>query len=89
MVETHPVIGAAQIVEIRETVREIQIPLHVPGVAAAAPEPKRCPHAPLAFTPHRWRQALLDGLVPLASASAWAASRLARIMAASPEPLGS
>jgi mRNA-degrading endonuclease RelE of RelBE toxin-antitoxin system len=29
-IETHPVTGAAQIVEIRETVREIQIPLHVP-----------------------------------------------------------
>jgi hypothetical protein len=27
-IETHPDTGAAQIVEIRETVREIQIPLH-------------------------------------------------------------
>jgi len=40
-IETHPVIGAAQIVEIRETVREIQIPLHFPGEAAAAPGTKR------------------------------------------------
>ncbi|MFM8277059.1 MAG: 3'-5' exonuclease [Cyanobium sp.] len=39
-IETHPVTGAAQLVEIRETVREIQIPLHVPA-EAAAPEPKR------------------------------------------------
>jgi hypothetical protein len=37
----HPVTGAAQIVEIRETVREIQIPVHVPAERAAAPEPKR------------------------------------------------
>jgi mRNA-degrading endonuclease RelE of RelBE toxin-antitoxin system len=55
-IETHPVTGAAQIVEIRETVREIQIPLHIPAAAAtaaatatsaatttttAAPEPRR------------------------------------------------
>jgi mRNA-degrading endonuclease RelE of RelBE toxin-antitoxin system len=49
-IETHPVNGAAQIVEIRETVREIQIPLHIPAAAAtvtsaatttAAPEPRR------------------------------------------------
>jgi len=33
-IETHPVTGAAQIVEIRETVCEIQIPLHIPAVAA-------------------------------------------------------
>ena len=38
---THPVTGAAQIVEIRETVREIQIPLHVPSESPATPEPKR------------------------------------------------
>jgi len=30
-IETHPVTGAAQIVEIRETVREIQIPVHIPA----------------------------------------------------------
>ena len=35
-IETHPVTGAAQIVEIRETVREIQIPLHVPTEPAAS-----------------------------------------------------
>ena len=29
-IETHPVTGAAQIVEIRETVREIQIPIYIP-----------------------------------------------------------
>jgi len=40
-IETHPVTGAAQIVEIRETVREIQIPLHVPTEPAATAEPKR------------------------------------------------
>jgi mRNA-degrading endonuclease RelE of RelBE toxin-antitoxin system len=40
-IETHPVTGAAQIVEIRETVREIQIPLHIPAEVAATPEPKR------------------------------------------------
>ena len=40
-IETHPVTGAAQIVEIRETVREIQIPIHIPAEAAAAPKPKR------------------------------------------------
>jgi mRNA-degrading endonuclease RelE of RelBE toxin-antitoxin system len=33
-IETHPVTGAAQIVEIRETVCEIQIPLHIPAEAA-------------------------------------------------------
>ena len=40
-IETHPVTGAAQIVEIRETVREIQIPLYVPSEPAPGPEPKR------------------------------------------------
>ena len=40
-IETHPVTGAAQIVEIRETVREIQIPLFVSPEAAPAPEPNR------------------------------------------------
>jgi mRNA-degrading endonuclease YafQ of YafQ-DinJ toxin-antitoxin module len=40
-IETHPVTGAAQIVEFRETVLEIQIPLLVPAEAAAVPEPKR------------------------------------------------
>ncbi|WP_411874223.1 type II toxin-antitoxin system RelE family toxin [Vulcanococcus limneticus] len=40
-IETHTVTGAAQIVKIRETVREIQIPLHVPEEAATTPEPKR------------------------------------------------
>jgi len=40
-IETHPVTGAAQIIEIRETVREIQIPVHVPAERAAAPEPQR------------------------------------------------
>ena len=40
-IETHPVTGAAQIVEIRETVREIQIPIHIPAEPAATAEPKR------------------------------------------------
>ena len=40
-IETHPVTGAAQIVEIRETVREIQLPLLVSPESAAAPAPSR------------------------------------------------
>jgi len=40
-IETHPVTGAAQIVEIRETVREIQIPLYVSSKPAPTPEIKR------------------------------------------------
>jgi hypothetical protein len=39
-IETHPKTGAAQLVEIREVVREIVVPVHMP----AAPEP---PPAPL------------------------------------------
>ena len=41
MVETHSVTGAAQIVEIRETVREIEIPFYVPQELPAAPTPNR------------------------------------------------
>src|SRR4051812_5638405 len=37
--ETHPKTGAAQLVEIRETVREIEIPIHVP-----APKPSLFAH---------------------------------------------
>ncbi len=37
--ETHPKTGAAQIVEIRETVREIEIPLYAPTVQAAPEKP--------------------------------------------------
>lgn len=38
--ETHPRTGAAQLVEIRETVKEIVVPVHVP---AAAPAPTKPP----------------------------------------------
>jgi len=40
-IETHPVLRAAQMVEIRETVRKIQIPLHSVAETAPAPGPKR------------------------------------------------
>lgn len=39
-IETHPITGAAQIVEIRKTVRENQIPLHVAAEPAATAQPK-------------------------------------------------
>jgi hypothetical protein len=39
-IETHPVTPQAQIVEIRETVRENQILLHGPAVVATAPAPR-------------------------------------------------
>src|SRR5437763_6647512 len=41
--ETHPKTGAAQLVEIRETVREIVIPVYVQTEAAAAPSPELKP----------------------------------------------
>jgi mRNA-degrading endonuclease RelE of RelBE toxin-antitoxin system len=37
--ETHPKTGAAQLVEIRETVKEIVVPVHVQTEARAAPKP--------------------------------------------------
>ena len=37
--ETHPKTGAAQLVEIRETVREIAIPAYVVTEAVVAPKP--------------------------------------------------
>ena len=37
--ETHPKTGAAQLVEIRETVKEVIVPVYVIGEAPAAPEP--------------------------------------------------
>ncbi|WP_373514122.1 3'-5' exonuclease [Persicitalea sp.] len=37
--EVHPTTGAAQLVEIRETVREIIVPLYVPEETTAAPKP--------------------------------------------------
>ena len=37
--ETHPKTGAAQLVEIRETVQEVVVPDTSSGEAAAAPEP--------------------------------------------------
>jgi mRNA-degrading endonuclease RelE of RelBE toxin-antitoxin system len=36
--ETHPKTGAAQLVEIRETVREIIVPVHVPAGVASVPK---------------------------------------------------
>ncbi len=49
--ETHPVTGAAQLVEIRETVREIEIPHYVPKPAQA--EPSAPSAAPLEAEPLR------------------------------------
>ena len=37
--ETHPRTGAAQLVEIRETVREIEVPVYIPTEQSAAPTP--------------------------------------------------
>src|SRR5947208_16532815 len=37
--ETHPTTGAAQLVEIRETVKEVFVPLYVQTPTAAAPKP--------------------------------------------------
>lgn len=37
-IERHPTTGAAQLVEVRETVREVEVPVHVP--APAEPEPR-------------------------------------------------
>jgi mRNA-degrading endonuclease RelE of RelBE toxin-antitoxin system len=36
--ETHPKTGAAQLVEIRETVKEITVPVHIPAKAPIVPE---------------------------------------------------
>jgi mRNA-degrading endonuclease RelE of RelBE toxin-antitoxin system len=41
--ETHPRTGAAQLVEIRETVKEIVVPVHVPAQAAAGTAPTSTP----------------------------------------------
>src|SRR3954466_9012546 len=38
--ETHPKTGAAQLVEIRETVKEVVVPVYVKPEAPAAPTPK-------------------------------------------------
>ena len=40
-IETHPITGAAQIVEIRETVREIEIPVYVPKAQPRSPEARQ------------------------------------------------
>src|SRR6202142_941821 len=45
--ETHPKTGAAQIVEIRQTVREIVVPVYVQGESAA--EPKRATEKKVLF----------------------------------------
>ena len=38
--ETHPKTGAAQIVEVREAVREIVVPVYTPAVAETVNRPK-------------------------------------------------
>jgi mRNA-degrading endonuclease RelE of RelBE toxin-antitoxin system len=38
--ETHPKTGAAQLVEIRETVQEIVVPIYIPGAALSVEKPK-------------------------------------------------
>ena len=43
--ETHPKTGAAQFVEIRETVKEIVVPVYVQTELAAAPKPAAEKHA--------------------------------------------
>ena len=51
--ETHPATGAAQLVEIRETVKEIVVPVYVQAELVAAPEPAQAPRpvAIFAVTP--------------------------------------
>jgi hypothetical protein len=76
-IETHPKTGAAQLVEIRETVREIAVPKYVETAAApAAPKPVLFAHlgddALLGYgVPPEWladiRQATDDSLLTLAS----------------------
>lgn len=38
--ETHPTTGAAQLVEIRETIHEIEVPIYVEAPQAVAPKPR-------------------------------------------------
>ena len=59
--ETHPSTGAAQLVEIRETVKEIVIPLYVQTEFALAPKPAPVPRLLFADTPDA---ELLDYGVP-------------------------
>src|ERR1700730_1330745 len=40
--ETHPKTGAAQLVEIRETVKEVVVPVYVQTEIAAPPRSKKC-----------------------------------------------
>lgn len=76
--ETHPKTGAAQWVEIRETVREILVPQPVPAATAPSYMPRPLPFAKLAEAdllaygvPPDWvdqvRQSDEDGLLELAS----------------------
>jgi mRNA-degrading endonuclease RelE of RelBE toxin-antitoxin system len=73
--ETHPKTGAAQLVEIRETVREIAVPLYVQKEQPLAPKPTLFTHATdddlLGYgVPPEWlndvRQATEDSLLVLA-----------------------
>ncbi len=70
---THPTTGAAQLIEIRETVQEIVVPVHVPEEAPAPPPP------PPALFADRSDEELLGYGVP--------AERLADVRAATEESL--
>lgn len=76
-IETHPRTGAAQLVEVRETVREIVVPKYVEAETSAAPLPKPALFAHLTEdallgygVPAEWlndvRQATEDSLLVLA-----------------------
>ena len=78
LIERHPRTGAAQIVEVRETVREIEVPRYISSEQAASPVPKPrlFDHVPdndlLGYgVPVEWlpeaRAATEDGLFELAS----------------------
>src|SRR5947207_353417 len=59
--ETHPKTGAAQLVEIRETVKEIILPVYVQTETVAAPKP---PHGAKPLFAHRSDDELLGYGVP-------------------------
>ena len=44
--ETHPTTGAAQLVELREVIQEIAVPVFVEAERAAPPKPPLFPHLP-------------------------------------------
>ncbi|WP_339834152.1 UvrD-helicase domain-containing protein [uncultured Parvibaculum sp.] len=61
--ETHPKTGAAQLVEIRETVQEVLVPVYVQAEIAAAPAAPSAP-APLLFATHSDDELLSWGVPP-------------------------